>query len=82
MTPVASNGTERIETDSHHLGLLSEEKFWLARRLKTARELHQWESEFRNLSVGDDTTCTLFENTSECTVTIDFTIVMGGFALF
>jgi uncharacterized protein (DUF1684 family) len=39
MTPQGSNLKKGSSPGSHHLGLLSEEKFGLARRLKTARVL-------------------------------------------
>jgi len=41
MTPLGSNLKEGSSPGSHHLGLLSEEEFGLARRLKTARVLRE-----------------------------------------
>ena len=37
MTPLGSNPTEGLSPDSHHLELLSENEFGLARRLKTEK---------------------------------------------
>jgi len=55
MTPLGSNPKEGSSPVSHHLGLLSEEKFRPRAKIENRKELDQWEAKFPSWDVGSYT---------------------------